>query len=540
MSTGDIKNNLRKLQNELKLIQYTNEIDYEKMLIGLSAPYLPILHFVFTEYSRELSSYFSSKGHDLFGKSDFRFLEIIYKILIQEFETKPMLTKNQFFAIGYSEMKMIFVTKIVNICRQKYNSLVKKSAPKKKKVIKKTNQNKNILSDEEEIRYPVSISQSECDFNLPAVDVDFKIDRSKDSNPEPVIHHGDSSEVTINAPKPSPILALTPIKTHIEEMVVNGKDFDLDLSDIGEESFVETGGVELVDISTDDEEMPQLPEFSITKHSDKVIKINENNLSLNPNLESNVSTKSLLPSNIDLVSPQLIPHKQAPTDKKEQQCQLCSSNASDIKQLCQRVKEIESKLAKYSKENYDLSSKVFLLENKVKMMESSEKNEISDKRSDKSVSEDITITSDVCSNFETLNMHSEASESTKPVGKSYSPIKYTDDNIIIKDFKPISMRDVHNMMNEESKINKENQQGALKMKNLMARKEPLSFKVFSDDSSKKTCVSSFTFSDEIDDLSSDSYNVSKLDDDFTEQAIANVKRKLRETENMLKSCENYL
>ena len=53
-------------------------------------------------------------------------MEIIYKVLVQEFGYKPALTKEQFLALGFAERKIILVKDIVGLCRQKHLQLSKK------------------------------------------------------------------------------------------------------------------------------------------------------------------------------------------------------------------------------------------------------------------------------------------------------------------------------------------------------------------------------------------------------------------------------
>ena len=95
MATGGIRNSLQKLLS--KLIKHEEKLDLEQMVIALSAPLLPILYDFFVEYSSELTSYFLSEVYNFYGKSDGMFLESVYRILVQEFKTKPLLTKQQFF-----------------------------------------------------------------------------------------------------------------------------------------------------------------------------------------------------------------------------------------------------------------------------------------------------------------------------------------------------------------------------------------------------------------------------------------------------------
>ena len=135
MTTGDLKNNLRKFDAELKLINYVSELDIEGLSIGRPSAFLPILHFVLTEFSIELAQYFYSKDYELLGKSDKNFVSVIYRILRDEFNTKPPLTREQFFTLGFAERKLQFATTVIQLCRRRSDML----KPKKKKTMLRSN-----------------------------------------------------------------------------------------------------------------------------------------------------------------------------------------------------------------------------------------------------------------------------------------------------------------------------------------------------------------------------------------------------------------
>jgi len=47
---------------------------------GSPKPYLPIYHYAFTSYSPALTEMILGKDIELYGKSDSRFIEAIYKV----------------------------------------------------------------------------------------------------------------------------------------------------------------------------------------------------------------------------------------------------------------------------------------------------------------------------------------------------------------------------------------------------------------------------------------------------------------------------
>lgn len=134
MATGDLRNNLRKLVFELKQIHYPHcELDLHSVAQGIPKAFLPVLHHVFLDYSISLAQHFASKEYDLYGKTDLRFLETVYKILRDEFGYKPQVTKEQFLAIGFAERKIITVCAILKLLRGKHNDLRPQNSRSEKK-----------------------------------------------------------------------------------------------------------------------------------------------------------------------------------------------------------------------------------------------------------------------------------------------------------------------------------------------------------------------------------------------------------------------
>ena len=134
MTTGDLKNNLRKLVSELKQVDYPqSELDLKGIAQGIPKAFLPALHHVFLDYSILLAQHFASKEYELYGKTDLRFLEAVYKVLRDEFGYKPQVTKEQFLTIGFAERKIISLCEILKLLREKHDELKPKSSKSEKK-----------------------------------------------------------------------------------------------------------------------------------------------------------------------------------------------------------------------------------------------------------------------------------------------------------------------------------------------------------------------------------------------------------------------
>ncbi len=57
---------------------------------------------------------------ELQGKNDKSFIDSIYKLMRDMLNYKPPLTKEQFFSIGYAEIKALMACEIISLIQQKF------------------------------------------------------------------------------------------------------------------------------------------------------------------------------------------------------------------------------------------------------------------------------------------------------------------------------------------------------------------------------------------------------------------------------------
>ena len=120
-ATGDLANNVDRLRHELQQSKYAGNINARAWRQGDPADLLPLIHFALLGYSKHVHDALAAKGYDLFAKTDVRFLEVVYKLLRQEFGYQPQLRVEQFFAEGFAERKVILAHDILKLC-QRYHS----------------------------------------------------------------------------------------------------------------------------------------------------------------------------------------------------------------------------------------------------------------------------------------------------------------------------------------------------------------------------------------------------------------------------------
>ncbi|KAL9646167.1 hypothetical protein ABK040_008044 [Willaertia magna] len=133
---GDLNNNLATLRKLLSNINYGNRVfDIEGIKRGISSSIIAILNFIFMEYNEAIAKYLVHKGYDIYGKKEVKFYQIIYSILINEFDYRPNIPIDNIVKDGYAERKILLLCDIIRLVKQKVDEL----NPKPKKVKNKLN-----------------------------------------------------------------------------------------------------------------------------------------------------------------------------------------------------------------------------------------------------------------------------------------------------------------------------------------------------------------------------------------------------------------
>ncbi|XP_023780741.1 centrosomal protein of 44 kDa isoform X1 [Cyanistes caeruleus] len=130
MATGDLNGSLRKIEQGLRLLNYPRDVDYTVLIKGDPAAFLPIISYCFTSFSTCIAELLVKCDVELTAKSDLRFIEAIYKFLRDQFQYKPILTKEQFLQFGFAERKMQIVCDIINCVVKKHKELSNSSKVK--------------------------------------------------------------------------------------------------------------------------------------------------------------------------------------------------------------------------------------------------------------------------------------------------------------------------------------------------------------------------------------------------------------------------
>ena len=84
---------------------------------GIPLAFLPIIHHCLLIYSPHVNDFVKERGFDLYAKSDYRFIESAYKLLLDSFSYKPAISLEQFFKEGYAEHKIILCKDLASLVR---------------------------------------------------------------------------------------------------------------------------------------------------------------------------------------------------------------------------------------------------------------------------------------------------------------------------------------------------------------------------------------------------------------------------------------
>ncbi|XP_027455118.1 centrosomal protein of 44 kDa isoform X1 [Zalophus californianus] len=123
MATGDLKRSLRNLEQVLRSLNYPQEVDCVGLVKGDTAASLPIISYSLTSYSPYVAELLLESNIELIAKNDLRFIDTVYKLLRDQFNYKPILTKKQFLQCGFAEWKIQIICDILNCVMKKHKEL---------------------------------------------------------------------------------------------------------------------------------------------------------------------------------------------------------------------------------------------------------------------------------------------------------------------------------------------------------------------------------------------------------------------------------
>ena len=122
-ATGDLSANIVKLRDALRRAKYDGPVDVPALGLGEPAGYLPLLHYALLHSSRPVAAWLATSGYELSAKTDMRFVEVVYRLVREEFGYRHKLTCKQMLGAGFAEHKILFVVDVLELCRGKHAQL---------------------------------------------------------------------------------------------------------------------------------------------------------------------------------------------------------------------------------------------------------------------------------------------------------------------------------------------------------------------------------------------------------------------------------
>ncbi|XP_070336779.1 centrosomal protein of 44 kDa isoform X6 [Odocoileus virginianus] len=162
MATGDLKRSLRNLEQVLRSLNYPREVDCVGLIKGDTAASLPIISYSLTSYSPYVAELLVDSNVELLAKNDLRFIDTVYKLLRDQFNYKPILTKKQFIQCGFAEWKIQIICDILNCVMKKHKEL--SSLEKKKAVVIRHLYNEDGANIPEDTETDVNKAFDVCDL----------------------------------------------------------------------------------------------------------------------------------------------------------------------------------------------------------------------------------------------------------------------------------------------------------------------------------------------------------------------------------------
>ena len=477
MTTGDIKNNLQKLVSELKGISYDiATVDFDALIHGIPSAFLPMIHYTFLDYSPHLASYLAKINYDLYARTDLRFVETVFKILMKEFAYKPNLKKEQFLALGFAERKIIFVTDIVRFCREK-TKLISSKKNKTKKSSKSLPQSRFALPDQN--FHAINSSSGSKTHSVTSAQ---NIENESQTIPDREINQSElvmseklKPETTLNMPMPYPaqfafseqISPKTKIPQPSDSLLVTPiKDIEIiSNKDSKSESVPRKSRADIIDV---DDNGPK--KFKVISHlfnqSETDGTLFESSFGNGKDNNSDdihvlkamdIQDKSITNKNLGQISTNM--------DAKNNFCAVqhsckCKMNGSLAQDLQEQVQILSKSLQDVIAMNNDLSARVVLLETQCRLMEGSI--EAMASKLDKEQEEGIQKTFGHKTRAVKVRNQKRAQghlsfvdpQPEDEINLEYSPDKYTDiDNTLPADFQPLTISDKEDVTSIEPKRN---------------------------------------------------------------------------------------
>ncbi|TPP67776.1 putative Asparagine-rich antigen [Fasciola gigantica] len=102
----DAKGYMEMLRRQLRALKFNEKLNYQGLILGDPLAYVTLYRRLLCDFNTELTQKLIDSGFSLLGTTDFRFMEVVYRILRDLLNLRPPITLNQFFTNGFIERKL--------------------------------------------------------------------------------------------------------------------------------------------------------------------------------------------------------------------------------------------------------------------------------------------------------------------------------------------------------------------------------------------------------------------------------------------------
>ncbi|KAL3665330.1 hypothetical protein V7S43_009370 [Phytophthora oleae] len=118
----EVRNAAERLRKLLRAAQYP-QLSALRLEDGDVSDLLRVLHFLLLDSSRDVAQFLLNRGHDLYGKTDARFVESCFRLLRDEFRCFPSLSVPQFLSKQFVARRLAIVADAAAAVAQKRQEL---------------------------------------------------------------------------------------------------------------------------------------------------------------------------------------------------------------------------------------------------------------------------------------------------------------------------------------------------------------------------------------------------------------------------------
>ena len=82
------------------------------------------MHWILFDYSIHISKFVLSENYDLYSKTYLKFIQGVFKFMLDVLNIKVTLTPSQFLSNNFAEVKLILTWKLIHMLKKKNEKII--------------------------------------------------------------------------------------------------------------------------------------------------------------------------------------------------------------------------------------------------------------------------------------------------------------------------------------------------------------------------------------------------------------------------------